>query len=241
MHDERHVYEQDGLRSIHNHEFMDDELFQRAYQRGVAAAGQDYQWHWRVHVGLWAAGHASTLEGDFVECGVNRGFLSSAIMEQLDWNRLDKHFYLLDTFRGIDCRFISPEDKASGAMVKNQEAIEQGFYVTGAEAVRANFSTWRNLSIIEGAIPETLAQVQAEKIAYLHLDMNCSPPEVAAAEYFWERLVPGAVVLLDDYAYQGYRSQKLAMDRFAKTKQALILSLPTGQGLLLKPGRKGQS
>jgi len=60
---------------------------------------------------------------------------------------------------------------------------------------------------------------------------------VAAAEFFWERLVPGALLLLDDYACRGYRAQKVAMDRFAQTKASKILSLPTGQGLLIKSGR----
>ena len=43
-------------------------LAQRAYQRGIeATAGQDYyQWHWRVHIGLWAAASASRLDGDFL-------------------------------------------------------------------------------------------------------------------------------------------------------------------------------
>jgi hypothetical protein len=58
---------------------------------------------------------------------------------------------------------------------------------------------------------------------------------VAAAEYFWDRLLPGAVVLLDDYAYLGFGSQKKAMDGFAASKRVAICSLPTGQGLLLKP------
>ena len=40
---------------------------------------------------------------------------------------------------------------------------------------------------------------------------------------------------LDDYAYRGYRPQKVAMDRFAQAKANNILSLPTGQGLLIKP------
>ena len=74
-------YNQDGLRSLHNHEFMLDPHFCKAYERGVLACEQDYRWHWRVHVGLWAAYSASKLKGDFVECGVNRGFLRSAIME----------------------------------------------------------------------------------------------------------------------------------------------------------------
>ena len=83
--------------------------------------------------------------------------------------------------------------------------------------------------------PETLPQVRAEKIAYLHLDTNCSPPEIAAIQFFWERLLPGAFVLFDDYAFCGCRSQKIAADRFAQEKWVKILSLPTGQGLLVKP------
>jgi hypothetical protein len=234
----RPFYDQDGLKSVHNHEFMNDPSFCKAYERGVRATGQDYQWHWRVHVGLWVATCASRLEGDFVECGVNRGFLSSAIMDYLDWDSLGKHFYLLDTFKGIDERFISAEDKAAGALEKNRTLLADGFYASGIDEVRVNFSEWKNLSLIEGPIPETLPRVGADKIAYLHLDMNCSEPEVAAAYFFWNRLVPGALMLLDDYAYHGYRLQKVAMDRFAQAQGNQILSLPTGQGLLINPGRR---
>jgi len=233
-----HTYDQDGLRSIHNHEFMDDPLFRRAYARGVRAAGQDYNWHWRVHVGLWAAACASRLDGDFVECGVNRGFLSSAIMAYLDWDSLGKQFYLLDTFRGLDERFVSAEDEKAGAFEKNRIHLSSGFYVESVEPIRQNFSEWRNAIIVEGSIPETLPQVHASRIAYLHLDMNCSPPEVAALEFFWERLIGGAFVLLDDYAYHNYRSQMRAMDGFAKKRRLHILSLPTGQGLLVKPAKE---
>jgi hypothetical protein len=232
---EAHVYDQDGLRSVHNHEFMGDPSFRKAYERGIRATGRDYQWHWRVHVGLWVATCASRLPGDFVECGVNRGFLSSAVMDYLDWDSLGKHFYLLDTFKGIDERFTSAQDKAAGVVEKNRANLASGFYTNGIDDVRANFSQWKNLTLIEGAIPETLPQIRVDKIAYLHLDMNCSTPEVAAAHFFWERLVPGALMLLDDYAYRGYRSQKVAMDRFAQAKTNNILSLPTGQGLLIKP------
>lgn len=91
------VYDRDGLRSVHDHSFMSDPLFCKAYSRGVLAAAE-YGWHWRVHIGLWAARSASRLNGDFVECGVNRGFLASAIMEYLNWDSLGKTFYLLDAF-----------------------------------------------------------------------------------------------------------------------------------------------
>jgi hypothetical protein len=103
-----------------------------------------------------------------------------------------------------------------------------------AGSVRTWFSQWQNVNVIEGSVPATLPLVQADEIAYLHLDMNSSEPEVAALEYFWERLVLGAVVLLDDYGYRGYEAQKHAMDELARRRDVPIASLPTGQGLLIR-------
>lgn len=231
------LYASDGLISAHRHAFMDDPLFQRAYQRGVdALGGHDlYQWQWRVHVGLWAAASASALDGDFVECGVNYGFLSSAVMEFLDWDRLGKTFYLLDTFAGLDARFITDGERQAGTLDTNQELLRDGFYTNSADGVRANFAQWRNQRIIVGTIPETLAQVDAAAVAFLHIDMNCAPPEVAALHHFWPRLTPGAVVLLDDYAYYGYEEQRVAMNALAAELGVPICALPTGQGLLIRP------
>jgi hypothetical protein len=65
--------------------------------------------------------------------------------------------------------------------------------------------------------------------------MNIAYPEGAASAHFWERLTPGAVVIYDDYASQAHAPQKLALDAFAAERDVRILSLPTGQGLLLKP------
>jgi hypothetical protein len=231
------AYAQDGLISVHSHAFMQEPAFIKAYARGVQAIGgtDTYHWHWRIHVGLWAAEVALALVGDFVECGVNRGFLSSAIMEHLDWNSRERDFYLLDTFTGLDPRFVSDLERERGALRSNAENLRSGFYVRGVDEVSANFAQWPRARIIEGPVPETLQRVTSSRIAFLHLDMNSAPPEVAAVTWFWERLAPGAPVLLDDYAYLGYTPQKLAMDEFARAHGIGVCSLPTGQGLILKP------
>jgi len=230
-------YAQDGLMSVHSHAFMRDPAFIRAYERGVRAIGgtDTYRWHWRVHVGLWAARIAASLEGDFVECGVNRGFLSSAIMEYLDWNSQQRDFWLLDTFAGLDERFVSENERAGGALRRNAESLRSGFYVRGVEGVRANFAQWPRARLVQGAVPETLTQVSAARVAYLHLDMNIAPPEIAALGHFWDKLSAGAPVLLDDYGYLGHSAQRLAMDEFARALGIPICSLPTGQGLIIKP------
>lgn len=235
MIEEGHVYDQDSLRSQHNHEFLNDSAFQAAYARGVKAAGMDYQWHWRVYTGLWAAHCASKLQGDFVECGVAKGFMSSAVMTYLNWDSTGRVFYLLDTFSGVDERYVTAVELEQGVLEKNKHLVEMGLYPTIADPVIENFAEWQNVKIIVGAIPETLDQIRATRVAYLHIDMNCAPPEVAAVSHLWDRLVPGAMILFDDYAYYGYRQQKLAMDAFAETKKVSVLSLPTGQGLMIKP------
>jgi hypothetical protein len=72
-------------------------------------------------------------------------------------------------------------------------------------------------------------------LAFLHLDMNCAYPEAVALRYFWPILSAGGVVLLDDYAYYGSEEQGASLDGVAADLGAGILTLPTGQGLILKP------
>jgi hypothetical protein len=64
--------------------------------------------------------------------------------------------------------------------------------------------------------------------------MNVVQPEIAAAEYFWDKLVQGAVLILDDYGFPQHIHQKIAFDDFAKQRNQTILSLPTGQGIIIK-------
>jgi hypothetical protein len=227
-------YNNDGLRCIHNHDFMIDPEFTTPYKRGMQAAGEDYGWYWRVHIGLWAARSAFRIDGDFIECGVNRGFLSSAIMNALDWDKSGRIFYLLDTFGGLDDRFVSEEEKIAGVMDRNKRDINSGFYTKNLSEVEKNFSEWKNIKIVAGSIPETLDRVVSEKIAFLHIDLNCALPEIAAIEHFWNRIQLGGIVLLDDYAYYGYQSQKDEMDAWSKRTGVPIASLPTGQGLIVK-------
>lgn len=227
------AYTGDGLSSYHNTEFIHDPRFAAAYARGVAAAGVDYSLHWRTHIALWAAQCAARLPGDFVECGVNYGFMSSAIMHFLDWDRLGKTFWLLDTFRGMDESLITEAERRDGVAEHNRERLRTGVYVQGSDRARRNFSEWKNTAIVEGTVPQTLSQVRCDKVAFLHLDMNCAEPEVAAAEHFWPLLGGGGMILMDDYAYFGYRPQKLALDAFAASRGVPIVSLPTGQGLII--------
>ena len=233
------IYDQDSLCTSHNHDFMSDPMFITAYQRGLKTCDKDHilltggpkhQIHWRVHVALWAASHAKLLEGDFVECGVDRGIFSSSIMAYLNWNSLNKQFFLFDTFCGIDERYLNEEEKKQGRM-----EFSKRYYPECYEATKANFAEFKRVHLVRGSVPDTLSTVTITKICYLSIDMNCAKPEIEAAIFFWDKIVSGGIVLLDDYAYVGYDEQKKAFDKFAVEKGIKILSIPTGQGLFIKP------
>lgn len=229
------VHDFDGLRTdpkvIHNHDFMRDPMFVTAYKRALKATGVDQHYYWRVHVALWCAAHALHLDGDFVECGVWRGMLSTAIMDYFKWNDRNRNFFLFDTFRGIDESQLSDGEILNGNIAHFRHVYQEDIY----ESVKENFSEYRNVTIVQGSVPDTLKSVEIDKVGYLSIDMNNAAPEIAAADHFYDKLVPGAVILLDDYGFVTYEAQKHAWDNWSKKHSMPILALPTGQGLLIKP------
>jgi Macrocin-O-methyltransferase (TylF) len=228
-------YAEDGLVTIHNDHFRRVSGFQAAYRRGLeAGGGVDPAFEWRVHVALWAAKASLRMPGDFIECGVNTGFVSSAIMHWLSWNGLNRRYFLVDTWAGPPIEQYNDTEMGHGKRRLAEEAMAAGAYATDLDRVRRNFAEWPSAVIVQGTVPEILPKVPVTEVAFLHLDMNCAYPESAALEFFWECLSPGAMVLLDDYAYHGYEQQAVAMDAAASAIGADILSLPTGQGIIIK-------
>jgi hypothetical protein len=123
----RDYYARDSLFTSNNDSFRDDPVFQLAYARGVkASGGVDPHMEWRVHVALWAACAAARVPGDFVECGVNAGFVSSAIMHHLNWAAIAKRFYLIDTFSGPVLTQYSAEEVSKGRLQVAEKALASG-------------------------------------------------------------------------------------------------------------------
>lgn len=218
--------------------FLREPAFVRAYQSGMNSGhkisrdkGSDVDLHieWRVQVACWAAWHAKQLPGSFVECGVNTGIYSLAVCNYIDFNSTGKDFFLFDTFEGI------PEEQMAEQERDDRIRENQEFYDECYDIARCNFAPFPKAKLIRGKVPDTLANVAIDQVCYLSLDMNIAEPEIAAIEFFWDKLVPGAPVLLDDYGWLHYSLQKEAMDKFASKKGVKILTMPTGQGLLLKP------
>jgi hypothetical protein len=167
------------------------------------------------------------LKGDFVECGVNRGGYARAILQYLPFDASGKKMFLLDTYEGIPDEQISEVERQQGRLA--------GGYEPAWDAVSKAFAPFSSVKLIRGMVPQTLVKVEGESIAYLSLDMNIAEPEIAAANYFWPKMVSGAIMLLDDYNFTFHPVQRQRFNEFARQKGVPILPLPTGQGMIIKP------
>lgn len=227
------TYSNDLLYTYHSADFLNETLFNESYELGKQTDGglllRNYDIQWRIHVLCWAAFHASKLEGDFVDCGVSTGIFARAVINYVNFNSLNKKYYLLDTFSGLDERYSTEEE-----LVRNKK-LNYAASVNAYEQVKETFKEF-NVKIIKGPVPDTLTQVDTNKVSYLSMDMNSALPEFEALNFFWDKMAKGGVIILDDYGYaNAHASQKAKHDEFAKNKGVKILTLPTCQGLIIKP------
>jgi O-methyltransferase len=202
--------------------FLNDKKLSEACEKN-ATNDQERSLVLRLNTLTWAASEALRLPGDFVECGVWRGYCSAVIADYLDFDRVPKQLYLYDTYDGIPAEYDTEGHDGPAFH-------EAGLY---ASVVR-RFERFPNVKVVRGIVPDSFTQALPEKIAFLHLDMNSSKSEIAALEVLFDRMSPGGLVVFDDYGWSGYAAQQVAEDAFMRQRGHRILELPTGQGLLIK-------
>jgi len=186
---------------------------------------------WRLHTLIWAGRRALRLEGDFVECGVFKGDMSWVLVRALHFEQVRKVFYLYDTFAGFPPAQADADFPDDAGFVASADRLykEQADYA----AVVERFATVPNVRIVRGVVPDSFAVACPDRVAFLHLDMNSAAAEAAALQALFDRVTPGAAIILDDYGWQQFRRQKEMADAFFASRGLAVLELPTGQGLVV--------
>lgn len=225
------MYTEDIISTAASTGFMQDEKFISAYKKCTEADNNrllagGYTIKWRIQTLLWAAKYASKLEGDFVDFGGGFGLFSSAIYNYLDFQNINKTYFLLDSFEGLRDKNLLPVEMAA---LNNYKRF--GNY---HEEVAEKFKDFENIVIVPGFIPDTLSEVKTDKVCFASIDLNCVEPESQALEFIWDKVIKGGIIIFDDYGFPGHDPQKLAHDKFAQSKDCLIYTCPTGQGILIK-------
>ena len=201
-----------------NMSMLDDPPFVQAWQSNIEGPS-DEAIVWRRYVLACAAYHCVQLDGDFVECGAYTGVGIKTVADYLGGTAFPKTFWGYDVFE-------HDPSMLHHAMPDHGE----GLYWR----VRKKFSAYPQVKLIKGVIPQVFENNAPERIAYLHIDLNQAPAEIAALEHLFDRMVPGSILILDDYEWSAYRPQKLAEDQWFDARHYRVMPLPTGQGLVIK-------
>ncbi len=173
---------------------------------------------------LWKlAQHARQLRGDFIECGVYRGGTALLLARTLPSE--GKTLWLFDSFEGLP-----KESAAQGDFYKQGTFNETSL----KEVSQLLLPYAKRLEVRKGWIPSTFAGLDHLQFSFAHVDVDLHDPALACCEFIYPRLVPGGAMVFDDYGYPACRGEREAVDKFFAGKPEPVISLPSGQALVLK-------
>jgi O-methyltransferase len=167
------------------------------------------------------ARHASCLEGSMAEIGVYRGGTAKILAHIADG--AGRKLHLFDTFGGMP-----------NTDVQRDLLGEGDFANTSLEDVRSFLAPHRSPVFHQGEFPGTSGPVENERFSLVHCDADIASSVEACCEFFYPRLVPGGVIVFDDYGFTSTPGAKKVSDAFFAAKPEPLLHLVTSQAIAIK-------
>jgi len=159
------------------------------------------------------------LDGDVIECGVFRGRSLRLICKTCrDRVGYGKAILGLDTFEGF------PENGISSYDTKR---FRSAFRLMGkfqaAEDVPSHLRMFAdkfdiNLELYKGTFEEILPKLDHRRFCFIHLDCDTYRAHMECLASLYDRLVPGGIIVYDDYKAKAWPGAQLAIDEFLSDK-----------------------
>jgi O-methyltransferase len=171
------------------------------------------------------------IAGDIVECGVWAG--GSIIASKLAHNKTsNRSFWLFDTFEGMTEPTIKDGVVAQKVFdLETQNGKDSNWLKISKEVVQKNIIDTTGdddfCNYISGPIEDTLINQKAllpNQIAILRIDTDWHDSTLAALENLFHLVVPGGIVILDDYGF--WEGSRLATESFFKKQSFKPFLIP---------------
>lgn len=170
------------------------------------------------------------LPGDVMEFGVYKGasLIRLATFRAMMEAEHSRKIIGFDAFGKFPTSSNTP-DGDKEFIEKFEQAGGDGLSLTQTEQILEAKGLRGNVSLVEGDIMKTLPGYFEKhphtRIALLHVDVDIYEPSVFILEQCWDRLVPGGLVVFDDY--NAVEGETKAVDEFlAKCKGLKLEKLP---------------
>jgi len=190
------------------------------------------------------------LPGSIVECGVFKGMsllTFTKLVEVLCPGDTLKRVIGFDTFEGFPN--LSEKDglpnlqrgKVEGGWNAGDflRTLESVVDITQRDSMIPRF---KRVELVIGDVRQTIPMYVEHnpglRIALLHLDLDLYEPTLVALQYLYPHVVAGGVVLLDEYAMDGFPGESAAFDEFFEGNRPVLTKFPyisTPGGYFVKP------
>jgi hypothetical protein len=173
--------------------------------------------------------------GSIVECGVFKGtsFMRLAILREMLGNYFSAKLIAFDVFGDEYPETKYAEDNPTrdywiGTAGASSISTEQLSGLLDRQGVK-------NYELVAGDVLQTIPKYVSEhpslKISLLNIDIDFVEPTYCALEHFYDRVMPGGVILLDNYAGEDAGGNSLhgdtrGTDDFFKDRNATIRKFP---------------
>jgi O-methyltransferase len=179
---------------------------------------------------LWTlAGQTARLDpGAILEVGVWRGGTGALLAKRLALAGLDVPVYLCDTFEGVV--------KAG----EHDEIYKGGEHAnTSKELVERLLESLhiKNARVIQGVFPDASGPLLADSsFRLVHIDVDTYQSAKDIMEWVWGRLVPGGMVVHDDYGFSFCNGITKLVNEQAADTDKLVLHNLNGHAIVVKLG-----
>ncbi|MDD4931339.1 MAG: macrocin O-methyltransferase [Candidatus Colwellbacteria bacterium] len=184
------------------------------------------------------------LPGDIIECGVFKGsslLLWLKLVAMTTPNSIRK----VIGFDFFDQNFVedledATDKKAMAEVFSRCPVSRDDISVEGitSRLVEANFSQSK-FELVKGDLSVTSKEYvdsrPGMRIALLYMDVDLEKPTYDALCVMWDRIVPGGIVVFDEYGYHIW-SESNAVDQFVKEKELTLhlLDIPSPTAYIIK-------
>jgi len=157
--------------------------------------------------------------GDVIECGVCNGGTAAILASSATHSPLDRTVWLLDSFQGMPQTTSQDGAGVDGHAAEEHIGKEVGDLARVKEVLRLIRAEMSRVRIVPGWFQETFPSVSGaiSKIALLNIDADWYESVKLCLETFYDRVVPGGFISLDDYGH--WPGCRLAVDEFFQRRQ----------------------
>ena len=165
---------------------------------------------------------ARSLRGAMAEAGVFMGGSARLICEA----KGDLPLHLFDIFDAL---------QSAPGETDAEEEVRRHFGAVHSRQVQVEelLASYDNVQVHPGFFPGSAAPVQASRFCFVHLDLDLPESTRAALDFFHPRLVPGAILIGDDYSDAAVRR---TFEDFFQGRNDTVIPLPWAQVMIVKQG-----